>query len=129
MHRKAVTINLEDTAIGEAKGGAREAGRAQNLGRDAPDVEAGPAEGAPLLDAGGLEPKLRGLDRRDVPAGPAAHHDDVALLPCRRVRPPRGHGRRLRPPQHGLRRAPPREDRQRHLSPSPVRASLWSASE
>lgn len=77
MHRKAVTTNLEDTATGEVQEGTREAeGRAQNLRWDAPDVEAGPAEGAPLLDAGGLEPELRGLDRRDVPAGPAAQHDD-----------------------------------------------------
>ena len=90
-----------------------------HLGWDASDVEAGPAEGAPLLDAGGLEPELRGLDRRHVPSGPAAHHDHVALLARRRVRPPGGHGRprrrRLRPPQHGLRRPPPRQDSERHL--------------
>ena len=100
-----------------------------HLGWDASDVEAGPAEGAPLLDAGGLEPQLCGLDRRHVPSGPAAHHHHVALLARRRVRPPGGHGRpgrRLRPPQHGRRRPPPRQDSERHLSLSP-RALPWSS--
>jgi hypothetical protein len=104
---------------GEGRGGEHRRG---HLGGDAADVEACPAEGAPLLDAGGLEPQLRRLDRRHVPSRPAAHHHHVALLPRhRRVRrPQRRHPRRpQRPPQQRLRRPPPRQDCERHLSLSP----------
>ena len=45
-------------------------GLQQRLRRDAADVEAGAAEGRPLLDAGGLQAELGGTDRRDVAAGP-----------------------------------------------------------
>jgi hypothetical protein len=92
--------------------------RQQYLGRDAAYVEACASEGSPLLDAGGLEPHLRRLDRGHVPAGPAADHHHVALLPGRRVRPQRRRPRRhLRPPrEQRVRRAPPRQARHRHLS-------------
>ena len=40
----------------------------EGLGGNAPDVEAGAAEGAALLDAHRLEAHLRCLDRRHIPA-------------------------------------------------------------
>jgi hypothetical protein len=51
----------------------------QGLGRDAPDVEAGPAERLPALDAGGLQPELRGPDGGDIATGPGADHDQVEI--------------------------------------------------
>ena len=44
----------------------------QRLGRNAPDVDAGAAERLVHLDANGVEAELRGADRGDVTAGPAA---------------------------------------------------------
>ena len=52
----------------------------QRLGRDTAPQQAGPAERLLLLDDGGLETELRGADRRDIPAGPGADHDDVIFL-------------------------------------------------
>lgn len=109
------------TECTEGKGGV---GR-QYLGRDAADVEAGASQGAPLLDAGGPEPQLRCLDRRHVPAGPAADNHHVGLLD-RRVRPQRRRpGPRLRPPQQRIRRAPPRQARHRHPAGSSLRFLLF----
>lgn len=50
------------------------------LGGDASDVEARAAEGSSLLDAGGLEAQLCGLDGRHVASGPAADDDHVVLF-------------------------------------------------
>ena len=61
-------------------------GLQQRLGGDAADVEAGAAERRlavgvlPFVDAGVAEAELRGADRGDVAAGPAADHDDVEGL-------------------------------------------------
>src|SRR5690606_22929165 len=55
-------------------------GRAQQrLGRDAPPVEADPAEQL-ALDDRGLEPELRRADRRDVAAGARSEDDDIVLF-------------------------------------------------
>ena len=55
-------------------------GRAQQrLGRDAPPVEADPAEQL-ALDDRGLQPQLRRADRRDIAAGARSENDDVVLL-------------------------------------------------
>ena len=42
----------------------------QRLRRNAPDVEASPAQRLAALRAGGLQPELRRADRRDIAAGP-----------------------------------------------------------
>ena len=62
------------------------AGLEQGLGRDAPDVEAGAAEGAAHLDAGRRESQLGGLDGGDVSTGTSSDDHHVVLL--------RGGGRR-----------------------------------
>ena len=56
------------------------AGLQQRLRRDAPDVEAGSAEGAAHLDAGGGKPELGGLDGGDVSTRSASDDDHVVLL-------------------------------------------------
>src|SRR5690606_1470424 len=65
----------------------------QLLGRDAAYVEAGAAEAAALLDAGGLEAELGRPDCRDIATRAAADDDEVegishgsALPPFRRGR-------------------------------------------
>ena len=55
-------------------------GLQQRLGRDAADIEAGAAEGAALLDAGGLQAQLRRLDGADIAARAAADHHHVERL-------------------------------------------------
>ena len=52
----------------------------QRLARDAADVQAGAAQGRPLLDAGHLPPELRRPDRRDVTAGTRPDHYQVVTL-------------------------------------------------
>ena len=52
----------------------------QRLGRDAAPVEAGAAEHRRALDDRGLQPELRGADRRDVAAGARADHHDVVFV-------------------------------------------------
>ena len=54
----------------------------QGLGRDAADVEAGAAQRLAALDAGGLQPELRGPDRGDIAARPGADHDHVEVSVC-----------------------------------------------
>src|SRR5690606_21385945 len=55
-------------------------GRAQQrLGRNAPTVEANPAEQL-TLDDRCLQPELRGADRRDIASGPRSEDDDVVLF-------------------------------------------------
>ena len=66
-------------------------GRAQQrLGRDAAPVEADSAEQF-ALDDRGLQPELRGADRRDIAAGARAEDDEVVSVshwfPLRRDRP------------------------------------------
>lgn len=51
----------------------------ERLGRDAADVQAGPAERAAGLDARDLEAELTGLDRCNVATGPASDDDNVVL--------------------------------------------------
>ena len=51
----------------------------QRLGRDAAPDEAGAAEGLLALDHRHLQAELRGANRRDVAAGPRAHHHDVVF--------------------------------------------------
>jgi hypothetical protein len=61
----------------------------ERLGGNAADVEAGAAEPvaaavlvsvlAALLGQHDVEPELAGADRRDVAAGPAAHHQDLGI--------------------------------------------------
>ena len=50
------------------------------LGRDAADVEAGPAKRLAAFGAGGLEAQLRGADRGDIAAGPGADHQHVEIV-------------------------------------------------
>src|SRR6185312_6117025 len=52
-------------------------GMQQRLGGDAADVQAGAAEAAALVDAGGGEAQLSGPDGGVVAAGAAADHDHV----------------------------------------------------
>ena len=52
----------------------------QGLARNAADVEAGAAQGRPLLDAGDLPPELCRPDGRDVTAGTRPDHDQVITL-------------------------------------------------
>ena len=47
---------------------------------NAADVEAGAAERLAALRTGGLEAQLRGADRGDIAAGPAADHQDVEIV-------------------------------------------------
>ena len=54
----------------------------QGLGGDAADVEAGAAQRLAALDAGGLQPELRGPDRGDIAARPGADHDHVEVSLC-----------------------------------------------
>ena len=56
------------------------AGLQQRLGGDAPDVEAGSAEGAAHLDAGRGKSELGGLDGGDVSTGTSADDHHVVLL-------------------------------------------------
>ena len=49
----------------------------QSLGRDAPDIEAGPSERLPALDAGRPQPELSGADGGHIAAGAGADHDHV----------------------------------------------------
>src|SRR5262249_52000021 len=62
------------------------AGVEQRLTRDAADVEARPAQGRALLDAGYLHPELRRPDRRHVAAGPGADHNQIVIVGHRRTR-------------------------------------------
>jgi hypothetical protein len=55
-------------------------GLQQCFRRDAADVEAGPAEAAATLDAGGPEPELRRPDGGHIPAGPGPDDDDVIAI-------------------------------------------------
>lgn len=50
------------------------------LGRDATDVEAGTSESATLLDTGGLETELSGLDGGDVATRTTADDDDIVWV-------------------------------------------------
>src|SRR3569623_681485 len=52
----------------------------QRLGGEAADVEAGTAEGRPLLDHGDLHPQLRRADGTDVAARSRAEHCEVELV-------------------------------------------------
>ena len=52
----------------------------QGLGRDAPDVQAGAAQGAAFLDDGRLEAQLRRPDGGDVAARAAADDDQVIRI-------------------------------------------------
>src|SRR5262249_61759785 len=51
----------------------------------APDVQTGPAERPPLLDAGPLHAELRRTDRRDVTAGTGPDDHQVVPLGHRRL--------------------------------------------
>ena len=65
----------------------------QDLGWDAADVEAGAAQRLALLDAGDLQPKLRGADGADIAAGAGADDGDVEFFhgrECRRLCMARG---------------------------------------
>lgn len=97
-------------------------GMKQCLGRNTADVEAGPAEGAALLDAGGLEPELGRLDGRHVAAGATADDDDVVVVgsPGGEAPGEGGQGAGVSERRRGgageqVRRLPPRDTRHRHL--------------
>ena len=51
--------------------------REERLARDATDVQAGAAEFLVFLDDRGLQPELRGANRRDITAGAGADDDKV----------------------------------------------------
>ncbi len=83
VHRVEVELRLHlDAELGEGA-----VGRGviifrrveHRLGRDAADVEAGPAERLAPFGAGGLEAELRGADRGDIAAGTGADHQDVVV--------------------------------------------------
>jgi hypothetical protein len=52
----------------------------QRLRGNAADIQAGAAQGAALLDAGGLEAELGRTDGGDITARAAADDDDVEIV-------------------------------------------------
>lgn len=55
----------------------------KSLGGDTTNIETSTAESPTLLDAGGFEAKLSGLDGGDIASGAAADDDDVILIRSR----------------------------------------------
>ena len=55
-------------------------GMQQRLGRNAPDIEAGAAEGRPLLDHRHLHAELRSADRGDITARPRTDYREVETV-------------------------------------------------
>ena len=85
----------------------------QRFARDAPDVQARPAQGPSSLDARHLQPELRRLDRGDVPSRPTADDDDVLLFARRRERA-RERPRERFPRGDEFTRRPDRDARKHH---------------